>query len=188
MNDAAAVEKYAENVDLGEVVRDGDRIGLQFVRHYPHPLERVWRAITESEDIRQWMPCDLIGERRAGAELRLPFDAAAVDKYDIAEPVLTGRIEIWQPPTLFQWTWDADVLRFELSATTTGTQLVFTTWPDDQALEAAANSAGGYHLCLAELGALLDGTRVPPLTQLDTIAFRFEAAYRKRLGVPARQP
>lgn len=183
MNDYAIVEQHAGAAPLGEVVRDGDRIGLRFERHYPHPIERVWGAITESEQIREWMPCDMIGERRAGATIRLPFGAAEVAKYDIAEPELTGRIEVWDPPSVFQWTWDADVMRFELSATDAGTRFVFTTWPESQDLEEAANAAGGYQLCLAELAVLLDGGPVPSVTEIDQIASGYAKSYRERLGL-----
>ena len=182
-NGYARVERAADAAALGEVVRDGDRVGLRFERHYPQPVERVWRAITVSEEIRQWMPCDLIGERRTGATITLPFGAAETEKYAIAEPVLTGRIEIWEPPSVFQWTWDKDVLRFELSAAGDGTRLVFTTWPESSDLGEAASAAGGYHLCLAELAALLDAAEVPAVVDLDVIAFRYEQTYRDRLGL-----
>ena len=55
------------DADLGELVRDGERVGLRFVRVYPHPVERVWRALTESDQLRYWLPCDIVGERRPGA-------------------------------------------------------------------------------------------------------------------------
>lgn len=191
MSDFTAVEQLAEGAPLGEVVREGGRVGLRFRRHYPHPIERVWRAVTESDQFRQWMPIDMIGERREGAEVTLPFGQAEVEKYNISEPVLTGRIEVWQPPSVFQWTWDKDVLRFELTATESGTQLLFTTWPESQDLEEAASTAGGYHLCLAELAVLLDGRTVPSTTEIDAIAFSFEKRYRELLGLSAervRQP
>jgi uncharacterized protein YndB with AHSA1/START domain len=183
MSDYATVERIAQAAAVGEVVREEGRVGLRFERHYPHPIERVWSAITESEHVRHWMPCDLVGERREGAEITLPFGRDEVEKYNITEPVLTGRIEIWQPTSVFQWTWDKDVLRFELSPAENGTRLVFTTWPESQDLEALADSAGGYHLCLAELAVLLDGEVVPSVTDIDTIAFGFEKTYRQRLGL-----
>jgi hypothetical protein len=46
---------------MGEVLRDGERIGLRFVRRFAHPLERVWSAITESDQLQFWMPCDIVG-------------------------------------------------------------------------------------------------------------------------------
>ncbi len=187
MADHAAVARIAERAALGAVVRDGDRIGLRFERQYPHPIERVWRAITASDQFRQWMPCDLVGERREGAEIRLPFGSEEVAKYDIAEPELTGRIEVWRPPSVFQWTWDRDVLRFELyrieGADAAATRLVFTTWPASQDLEEAASTAGGYHLCLAELAVVLDDQPVPSVVDIDDIAHDFERSYRRVLGL-----
>lgn len=177
------LEQIAESAPLGEVVRDGERVGLRFDRQYPHSIERVWRAITESDQFRQWMPCDMIGERREGAEITLPFGRAEVEKYQLTDPVLSGRIEVWQPPSVFQWTWDTDVLRFELTATESGTRLVFTTWPESQDLETTADTARGYHLCFAELAALLDGHPVPSAGDIDSILAAFEERYRERLGI-----
>ncbi len=104
-----------DETSMGEVLHDGVRIGLRYVRRFDHPVERVWSAITESEQLRFWMPCDIVGERRAGADIKLPFWPAAVEKYQLEETALSGRIEVWDPPTVFQWSWSGDILRFELA-------------------------------------------------------------------------
>ena len=52
---------------LGEVRRDGDRWSLRYVRLLRHSPEKVWAAITRSEHLAHWLPCDILGERRAGA-------------------------------------------------------------------------------------------------------------------------
>ena len=74
-----------DETSMGEVLRDGERVGLRFVRRFAHPVERVWAAITESDQLRFWMPCDIVGERRAGADVTLPFWPAAVEKYQLEE-------------------------------------------------------------------------------------------------------
>ena len=51
---------------LATVLDDDGRVALRFRRRLPHPPEKVWRALTESEHLQHWMPCDLVGERRAG--------------------------------------------------------------------------------------------------------------------------
>lgn len=178
-NGYTIVAEQADAAALGEVVRKDGRVGLRFERVYPHPIERVWRAITESAELREWMPCDMIGERREGAVITLPFNRAEVEKYAIEEDVVSGRIEIWRPPSLFQWLWDTDLLRFELTPTPEGTRLVFTTWPESQDPDLLAGTAGGYHLCLAELAVLLDGHPVPSVVDIDTIAFGYEKRYRE---------
>lgn len=182
MNDLTTVDRAAADVDLGELIRDGARVGLRFVRGYPHPIERVWRALTESDQLRFWMPCDIVGERRAGAVITLPFWPEAVEKYDIDEPVLTGEITVWEPPTRFEWTWGGDLLRWELTEVDDGTELSFTTWPADPDLAGIVSTAGGFHLCLSLLSLLLDGGSAPQMTEVDAVALRLQEAYRQRFG------
>jgi uncharacterized protein YndB with AHSA1/START domain len=166
---------------MGEVLSDGDRIGLRFVRRFPHSVERVWTAITESDQLRYWMPCDIVGERRTGADIELPFWPAQVAKYQLEETVLHGRIEVWEPPEIFQWTWAGDVLRFELEPSDGATILNFTTWLEAPDPNGAASAAGGYHVCLNQLGVLLDTGASPPLADRDDEARRLQEAYAERL-------
>ena len=81
-----------EDQPLGEVLRDEDKWVLRYERVLRHPSEKVWAALTESEHLRHWMPCDIVGDRRAGADLRLPFWPAQVERYAIEEPVLHGKV------------------------------------------------------------------------------------------------
>jgi uncharacterized protein YndB with AHSA1/START domain len=167
--------------DLGEILREGERTGLQFVRRYGHPIDQVWSAITESDQLRAWMPADIVGERREGAEIRLPFWPAQVEKYEITETELTGRIEVWDPPRTFQWTWGGDVLRFELAAEGDDTTLRFTTWLEPGDREATGNTAAGYHVCFHALRAWLDTGVAEPLTEHDHLVHELEPAYAARL-------
>ena len=79
---------------LGEILRDADRYGLRYERRLRHPPERVWRALTESDALRHWMPADMVGERRAGADLVFPFWPAHVERFGIPaeQAALTGRM------------------------------------------------------------------------------------------------
>ena len=160
----------AQQATMAAVLRDEDRIGLRFDRRLAHRPEKVWRALTESEHLRHWMPCDIVGERRAGADIELPFWPDHVVTYEIDEPVLAGRINVWEPPSVFEWTWGGDVLRFELAPADGGTSLTFTTWLADHDPGAAANAAGGYHVCLEHLARLLDGDTHLALTDTDVQA------------------
>ena len=80
------------NDPLGEVLHDGDTVGLRYERLLAHPPERVWRAITDSDQLQHWLPVDIVGERREGASLQLPFWPALVDKHEITETILPGRV------------------------------------------------------------------------------------------------
>lgn len=151
---------------LGTVtMEDGSHV-LRFERQLRHPRERVWRAITESEHLQHWFPCDIVGERRQGAEVELRFWPAHVERYGIEEPVLPGQVHVWDPPSVFEWSWHTDRLRWELDEVDGGTVLRFTTWLGDSG-HPPASQAAGYHVCLDNLVTLLDTGDAPPLVDAD---------------------
>ena len=58
---------------------EGDMVGVRFERRLAHPLERVWRAITEPDELAKWFPAKprIEGERRVGAKLQFTYPRAA---------------------------------------------------------------------------------------------------------------
>ena len=100
-----------DETDLGTLSRQGDRWTLRFTRRLAHPRDRVWRAVTEPEHLAVWYPQQIVGERKAGAPLR--FVSAAGDGFD-------GRMLVFDPPSVLEFTWGADLLRIELEADGTG--------------------------------------------------------------------
>ncbi|MFC7406508.1 SRPBCC domain-containing protein [Georgenia alba] len=173
---------------LGEVIRDGNRTGLRYVRLLKHPPERVWRALTESEDLRHWFPADIVGDRVPGAHLDLPFWPEALEQAETTEAVeamgvdpddhvSAGELRVWDPPRTFELTWGVDgradltdLLRFELEPAEEGTRLTFTTWlggseaPDASGGD-SSDTATGWHVCLDELADLLDEGPTSPTEQ-----------------------
>lgn len=168
----------ATEPDLGTIERTDGGYVVRFERTLRHPPAKVWRALTESEHLAHWMPCDIVGERAAGAAIELPFWPDHVERYGIETPSLDGRIEVWDPPSVFEWWWSTDRLRWELEATDVdgapGTVLRFCTWLGPVG-KGAANAAGGYHACLDNLQLLLDTGTAPPLVDVDVSPF--EQAY-----------
>ena len=160
---------------LGEVVRDGDTVGLRYERRLAHPPERVWRALTESDQLRHWLPADIVGERREGASVEVQFWPAVVDKYEIPEPTMSGRILVWDPPRRFSWMWDRDTLDFRLEPSEEGTLLVFTTWVVDTTA-GIDKTAAGYHVCLDQLVALVDTDDPPPFVDQDPTPYEVRYA------------
>lgn len=140
---------------FGNILRDGERIGLRFERHFAHAPEKVWKAITESEGLKHWMPCTMIGPREAGARIELVFLPELVERYQLPTPTLPGEIVVWDPPSVFEWMWDTDRLRFELHATDGGTRLEFVTWLSEKGA-GSVKTAAGYHVCLDALEELLE--------------------------------
>lgn len=155
---------------MGKVTRDGDAVVLTYERALAHPREKVWRAITESEHLRQWFPVDIIGERAVGAPLRLTFWPEAIEQageeieasgLDLEDATLTGEVLTWDPPHVFEFMWSTERLHFALTPTTEGTLLVATIRVTDPAPRGWQSNATGYHVCLDALAASLDGGATP---------------------------
>jgi uncharacterized protein YndB with AHSA1/START domain len=78
---------------------DDGRWQLRFTRTLRHPLETVWRAITEPEHLAHWFPTTIEGERAAGAPLRFYISrrsGAAVRRRDD---------RLYEPPSLMELRW-----------------------------------------------------------------------------------
>lgn len=162
---------------MGEVLRDGERTGLRYVRLLRHSPEKVWRALTESDGLRHWFPTDIVGERAVGARLSLPFWPEGLELASTTEAieemgvdpgsyVSEGELRVWDPPRTFEFTWGmdgrtelTDLLRFELEPTENGTRLTFTTWLGGPT--GNTDTAVGWHVCLDQLAGLLDSPESP---------------------------
>ena len=134
---------------LGRLEPVGDRWQLRFTRHLPHPIEKVWRAVTEPEHLAAWFPTTIDGERAVGAELtfRFPYDDA---------PALQGTMLAWDPPRCLEIRWgDEDVVRIELTPVDGGTQLTLTDVFAEQGK--AARDGAGWHASLDVLVEHLAG-------------------------------
>jgi uncharacterized protein YndB with AHSA1/START domain len=133
-----------------------DRWSVRLVRRYPHPVETVWRAVSEPEHLAAWFPSTVELDPQVGGEVRFgpAFDG---------DPGLTGEVLAWEPPHLLAFTWDADAIRFELAATDDGTELVLLHAFDDRA--GAASFAAGWDGCGLALAAHLAGDPPPPPTR-----------------------
>ena len=92
---------------------------LRFERMLAHDRDRVWRAVTDPAELRQWFPSEVIYEPRAGAPMTFDFGG------DHGLDALPGEVLVWDPPNVFAFAWGTEELRFELSDAPGGTRLVF---------------------------------------------------------------
>lgn len=172
-----------ETPSLGRIL-PGDPPVLEFVRRLGHPVEKVWRAVTGREHLRWWLPCDIVGERREAAELRLPFWPEVLERHQFDDPGLTGTVRVWDPPKVFEWSWDTDVVRFQLEPDGEHTIFTLTTWLSGKDA-GTAQTAAGYHVCLDHLARLLDTGSAPSVADADTSAL--EARYAEAVSATAPQ-
>jgi uncharacterized protein YndB with AHSA1/START domain len=156
------------DADLGTLSAHGDRWRLTFTRVLAHPPAKVWRAITEPDQVSRWFPADIEGERRAGAKLRFPFR-------EDEGPTTDGEMLVYDEPRVLELRWNDEDLRFELEPEGDGCRLTFINTFDD--LGKAVRDAAGWHVCLVRLGALLGGVEPSP----DDLSWkRYEQVYAGR--------
>jgi uncharacterized protein YndB with AHSA1/START domain len=121
-------------------------------RRYPHPIDKVWRAVTMPEHLAQWFPSPVELDLRPGGSMRFSAfegDAGAA-----------GTIEAVDPPNLLTFTWGADRLTFQLAPDRDGTTLVLTHSFDDR--YGAPSFATGWEICLGALRSVLADEPLPP--------------------------
>src|SRR5262249_5388242 len=140
----------------GDLERAGGRWKLRVSLELAHPPEMVWRAITEPRHLEAWFPQRIVGEWAVGAPLT--FEAREGE-----HPAFDGEVTAWDPPSLLEFRWGTDVIRFEIrphdNGATAGCTFVLTDAFDE--LGKAARDSAGWHVCLDVLEFHLDGTTPP---------------------------
>ncbi|HLL65411.1 MAG TPA: SRPBCC family protein [Micromonosporaceae bacterium] len=158
----------------------GDRWTLVFTRDLAHPPERVWAALTEAEQLREWAPFT------ANRNLGTAGDATLLMIDGDTTVDLPASIHRAEPPTLLEHTWGTDLLRWELTATDAGTRLTLHHTVSDP--DWLPKVAAGWHLCLVVAEQLLDGRPVGAIRGEDALRYGWSELhdrYAERLAVPA---
>jgi len=137
-----------------EMLARGGRWAVRLERHLAHPVDAVWRAVTEPAQLAQWFPTTVELDLVVGGAVRfgLPADGPG------------GRVLELDPPRLLAFSWQDDVLRFELEPDGAGTRLVLLHTFDDRA--GGASFGAGWQHCLAALAPVLDGAAPPPASRM----------------------
>jgi uncharacterized protein YndB with AHSA1/START domain len=117
------------------------RPALRFERTLAHPVERVWRAISDPEELGRWFP--------ASAQWT-PATGETFEAYGGS-----GEVTLVDAPHRLAWTFGGDGFSFELAAEGNGCRLIFTHVFDDRSL--AAQTAAGWEAYLSRLEPHLAG-------------------------------
>ncbi|GAB1821637.1 SRPBCC family protein [Herbidospora sp. RD11066] len=132
--------------DVSSHPEDDGRWTLVFTRELRHGPEKVWAALTEAGQLKEWAPFESSRDLGAPGEATLVMDGAGT-----GETVTRA-----EPPHLLEYTWGGDLLRWELEPTEAGTRLRLShTMPGP---EWGARNAAGWHVCLDVADRLLAGT------------------------------
>ncbi len=143
------------NQDMAVVEPEDGLWGLTMERHFDASIDEVWAALSEAEQLAQWL-AETELEPRAGGTVRIRFSP---------REVVTGRVLAYEPPHVLEFEWgegESDpapsVVRFELRAEDGGTRLTLTHRRQNAAL--ARTTGAGWHAHLEVLVALVHWTRL----------------------------
>jgi uncharacterized protein YndB with AHSA1/START domain len=159
------------------VVAQGEQWTLVFVRALPHPPAKVWAALTDPGRLDQWAPF------AAARDLSRPGDTTltmvdGTERTDLPATVLRA-----EEPTLLEYTWGDDLLRWELTPAGDGTRLTLRHTVAERELPPMV--AAGWHLCVAVLDRLLAGDPVGVIRGRDAKAHGWDelhAAYADKFA------
>ena len=158
-----------------QAIKGGDKWTLILVRELRHPPEKVWQALTDPAQLREWAPFVADGNLDAvGSTVHLTWvgtgqaTETTVKRADAPEVLEVGD------------------MRWELEPSDAGTRL--TLWHNiDRGF--IAWGAAGWHICFDVLQRLLAGTPIGRIAGGEATKFdwqRLVAEYAKQLGVEKR--
>jgi uncharacterized protein YndB with AHSA1/START domain len=138
------------------MIREGQ---VEHEARFPHPRERVWRALVDSGELAAWlMPNDFV------PEVGRPFTLDARPELGIVE----GLVLDADPPGWLRCRWSGEfgdtVVSFELTPVEGGTLLRIrhSGWTDEHRLYREMVNEGWRDKLASDLPALLGGTPVRP--------------------------
>ena len=165
-----------QTTDNGTYLEVEDRPAVRFERTYPHPIERVWEAISDPAEMKHWFPSPNVEhDARAGGSITLSGDPYAPD-------AKTTRLLVWEPPHRFSFEWESDELHFTLSEVDGGCRLELVNLLSTRG--AGARNSAGWEICLGHLDRVVDGTWEPSPTDGGMEEFLPILEKYKSLGVP----
>ncbi|MFD9461099.1 SRPBCC family protein [Streptomyces sp. NPDC060027] len=129
---------------------DDGRPAVRFSRTYDHPADRVWRFVTDPDELAAWFPSRAEMELRPGGTITFTGDPNM--------PESTGRVLAVDPPRHLSFEWGGDELRFDLEVLDGGrTRFTLTNVLDER--NTAARNGAGWEVCLTALDAAARGER-----------------------------
>jgi len=170
-------EPYAPSAAFGaEIQKGGEQWTLVLVRELRHPPAKVWNALTDPAQIREWAPFE--SDRNLGT-------VGAAKLSTVGTPYASEtQVKRADKPRVLEFNWGGGDIRWELEPLDQGTRL--TLWAQI-ARGYIAMGAAGWHICLDVLDHSLAGQPIGRIAGPEAMKFggwqRLHAEYAKQFGV-----
>jgi uncharacterized protein YndB with AHSA1/START domain len=157
------------------------RAAVRFERNLRHPVEAVWAAVTEPDELAHWFPSAVAFDALAsGAGITFTFPP------DAGGEVLRGEVLRAEAPRRLVFTWAGATIDIALDPIADGTRLTFVHLLE--AADEAARTAAGWDVCLEQLERALGGEDVAAPGGTPTPEWRERYAAYEARGFPAGAP
>jgi uncharacterized protein YndB with AHSA1/START domain len=166
--------------DLAHVEKSGDDWTLVLVKEMRHSPDKVWQALTDPAELREWAPYD------ADKSLATAGETVKLTTVGAPESVTETTVKRADAPNVLEYQWGGGDTRWELEAVGEGTRLTLWAKIDRRYI---AMGAAGWHVCLDVLERMLDGNPVGRMAGPGTMKFegwqRLHKEYAQQFGVEA---
>ena len=148
------------NNDMTHANYSADERTLVLTRDYPHPIEKVWAAVSTPARIADWMGVEWLGDEAA------PLHEGAHFDYRFGNSEMESRAHVlrYEPPHLIEHSWFENIpphgrVRWALEEKQGGTRLTLTHFLP--AFEEAPRTGAGWTMLLESLAKSLGDTPEP---------------------------
>ena len=155
-----------------QVRKDGEKWTLVLVRELRHSPERVWQALTDPAQLREWAPFEVDGSLATVGTVKLTW---------VGTPKpLDTRVTRADAPKVLEY----NDTRWELEASGAGTRLTLWASIDRRFI---SMGAAGWHIAFDVLDHLLSGTPINRIAGSEAMKFegwqRLNAEYAQQFGI-----
>ena len=167
--------------NLAHIEKEGEHWTLVLVRELGHPPARVWQALTDPAQLREWAPFDADGSLAVpGAKVKLTTVGAPA--LHVTDTTVTRA----EAPRLLEYSWGGFDMRWRLEATDAGTRLTLWTNIDRRYI---AMGAAGWQVCFDVLDRFLGNQPIGRIVGPDAMKHegwqQLHAEYARQFGVKA---
>ena len=155
-----------------QVRKDGEKWTLVLVRELRHSPEKVWQALTDPAQLREWAPFEVDGSLGAVGTVKLTW---------VGTPKpLDTRVTRADAPRMLEY----NDTRWELEPSGGGTRLTLWASIDRRFI---SMGAAGWHIAFDVLDHLLSGTPISRIAGGEAMRFegwqRLNAEYAQQFGI-----
>ncbi len=174
-------EKYEPGPAFGAEARnEGDKWTLILIRELRHPPKKVWQALTDPAELREWAPYD--ADRNLGSAGPVTLSTVGAPSPHMSETT----VDRADPPRRLEFSWGGNQMRWELMQLPNGTRL--TLW-HNIGRKFIAMGAAGWHICFDVLDRFLAGNPIGRIVAGDAMKFsgwqRLNAEYSAQFDTGA---